>query len=218
MLGLSLPDIDITKFFDTSTRTGRIVELIIYTLIAAVVTTIVLLIYNRFVKRKLKDKKNLTVRFTQNIIRTAIILVAVIWVLVSSSATTDIGKVLFQGTAIIGAVVGLAAQSVLGDFFSGISITINQPFEIGDRLELENGIVGVVKDITPRHVVLLGMDGIEIIIPNSKINALVITNTSHGNFRSVQMSFNVAYGTDIEKATEIVRNVIIESEYTEPSW
>jgi small conductance mechanosensitive channel len=218
MLGLSLPDIDITKFFDTSTRTGRIVELIIYTLIAAVVTTIVLLIYNRFVKRKLKDKKNLTIRFTQNIIRTAIILVAVIWVLVSSSATTDIGKVLFQGTAIIGAVVGLAAQSVLGDFFSGISITINQPFEIGDRLELENGIVGVVKDITPRHVVLLGMDGIEIIIPNSKINALVITNTSHGNFRSVQMSFNVAYGTDIEKATEIVRNVIIESEYTEPSW
>ena len=218
MIGLSLPDIDITKLFDTSTRTGRIVELIIYTLIAAVVTTIVLLIYNRFVKRKLKDKKNLTIRFTQNIIRTAIILVAVIWVLVSSSATTDIGKVLFQGTAIIGAVVGLAAQSVLGDFFSGISITINQPFEIGDRLELENGIVGVVKDITPRHVVLLGMDGIEIIIPNSKINALVITNTSHGNFRSVQMSFNVAYGTDIEKATEIVRNVIIESEYTEPSW
>ena len=218
MLGLSLPDIDITKLFDTSTRTGRIVELVIYTLIAAIVTTIVLLIYNRFVKRKLKDKKNLTVRFTQNIIRTVIILVAVIWVLVSSSATTDIGKVLFQGTAILGAVVGLAAQPVLGDFFSGIAITINQPFEIGDRLELENGIVGVVKDITPRHVVLLGMDGIEIIIPNSKINALVITNTSHGNFRSVQMSFNVAYGTDIEKATEIVRNVIIESEYTEPSW
>ena len=218
MQGLSLPDIDITKLFDTSTRTGRIVELVIYTLIAAIVTTIVLLIYNRFVKRKIKDKKNLTVRFTQNIIRTVIILVAVIWVLVSSSATTDIGKVLFQGTAILGAVVGLAAQPVLGDFFSGIAITINQPFEIGDRLELENGIVGVVKDITPRHVVLLGMDGIEIIIPNSKINALVITNTSHGNFRSVQMSFNVAYGTDIEKATEIVRNVIIESEYTEPSW
>ncbi len=216
MLGLSLPDIDITKFFDTSTRTGRIVELIIYTLIAVVVTTIVLLIYNRFVKRKLKDKKNLTVRFTQNIIRTAIILVAVIWVLVSSSATTDIGKVLFQGTAIIGAVVGLAAQSVLGDFFSGISITINKPFEIGDRLELENGIVGVVKDITPRHVVLLGMDSIEIIIPNSKINALIITDTTHSNLRAVQMSFNVAYGTDIEKAIEIVRNVIIESEYTEP--
>ena len=125
MAGFSFPDIDITKLFDTSTRTGRIVELVIYTLIAALVTTIVLLIYNRFVKRKLKDKKNLTVRFTQNIIRTVIILIAVIWVLVSSSATTDIGKVLFQGTAIIGAVVGLAAQSVLGDFFSGISITIS---------------------------------------------------------------------------------------------
>lgn len=216
MVGLSFPEINISELFDTSTRLGRIVELLIYALIAFVVTTIVLLIYNRFVNKKLKDKKNLTVRFTQNIIRTVIILVAVIWVLVSSTATTDIGKVLFQGTAILGAVVGLAAQPVLGDFFSGIAITLNKPFQIGDRLELENGITGVVKDITPRHVILLGMDNVEIIIPNSKINALIITDTTQANLRAVQMSFNVAYGTDIENAIEIVRNVIAESEYTVP--
>lgn len=216
MVGLSFPEINISELFDTSTRLGRIVELLIYALIAFVVTTIVLLIYNRFVNKKLRDKKNLTVRFTQNIIRTVIILVAVIWVLVSSTATTDIGKVLFQGTAILGAVVGLAAQPVLGDFFSGIAITLNKPFQIGDRLELENGITGVVKDITPRHVILLGMDNVEIIIPNSKINALIITDTTQANLRAVQMSFNVAYGTDIEKAIEIVRNVITKSEYTVP--
>lgn len=218
MLNRAFPEIDIRALFDTTTTLGQIIELVIYALIAMVVTTIILLIYGKFAKKKLKDKKNLTVRFTQNIIRTAIILAAVIWVLVSSTATTDIGKVLFQGTAIIGAVAGLAAQPVLGDFFSGIAITLNKPFEIGDRIELENGITGVVKDITPRHVILLGMDSVEIIIPNSKVNSLVITDTSHANLRSVQMKFDVAYGTDIEKAIGIVKTVITESEFTVPGW
>ena len=66
MFGSNLPDLDITKFFDTTTRLGQIVELAIYAVIAAVVTTIVLLIYGKFVKNRLKGKNNLTVRFTQN--------------------------------------------------------------------------------------------------------------------------------------------------------
>ena len=216
MINFAFPEIDIRALFDTATTLGQIIELVIYALIAMVATTIILLIYGKFAKKKLKDKKNLTIRFTQNIIRTVIILAAVIWVLVSSTATTDIGKVLFQGTAIVGAVVGLAAQPVLGDFFSGIAITMNKPFEIGDWIELENGTVGVVADITPRHVVLKGLGTVDIIVPNSKINSLMIRDTSFKKLRSTLMSFNVAYGTDIEKASEIIKNEIIDSEYTVP--
>ena len=112
MFGNGLSDFDIKSLFDTTTRLGQIVELLIYAVIALVVTTVILLIYGKFVKNRLKAKNNLTIRFTQNIIRVVIILIAVIWVLVSSTATTDIGKVLFQGTAILGAVFGLAAQPV----------------------------------------------------------------------------------------------------------
>lgn len=217
MFGNGLPDFDIKSLFDTTTRLGQIVELLIYAAIAAIVTTIILLIYGKFVKNKLKAKNNLTIRFTQNIIRVAIILIAVIWVLVSSTATTDIGKVLFQGTAILGAVFGLAAQPVLGDFFSGIAITLNRPFEIGDWIELENGTAGVVADITPRHVVLRSLGTVEIIIPNSKINALMLKDTSFKKLRSVKMDFNVAYGTDVDKASEIIKNEIINSELTVPA-
>ena len=216
MINYAFPEIDIRTLFDTTTMTGQIIELVIYALIAMVATTIILLVYGKFVKRRLREKNNLTVRFTQNIIRIAIILVAVIWVLVSSTATTDIGKVLFQGPALIGAVAGLAAQPVLGDFFSGIAITMNKPFEIGDWIELENGTVGVVADITPRHVVLRGLGTVDIIVPNSKINALIIKDTSLKKLRSTLMSFNVAYGTDIEKASEVIMNEIIDSEYTVP--
>ena len=217
MLGNFFDNFDIKSLFDTTTRLGQIVELLIYAVIAFLVTTIILLIYGKFVKNRLKAKNNLTIRFTQNIIRVVIILIAVIWVLVSSTATTDIGKVLFQGTAILGAVFGLAAQPVLGDFFSGIAITLNRPFEIGDWIELENGTAGVVADITPRHVVLRSLGTVEIIIPNSKINALLIKDTSFKKLRSVKMDFNVAYGTDVDKASEIIKNEIINSELTVPA-
>lgn len=217
MFGNGLSDFDIKTLFDTTTTLGQIVELLIYAVIAIVVTTIILLIYGKFVKNRLKAKNNLTIRFTQNIIRVAIILIAVIWVLVSSTATTDIGKVLFQGTAILGAVFGLAAQPVLGDFFSGIAITLNRPFEIGDWIELENGTAGVVADITPRHVVLRSLGTVEIIVPNSKINALMLKDTSFKKLRSVKMVFNVAYGTDVEKASEVIKNEIINSELTVPA-
>lgn len=217
MLGNFFDNFDIKSLFDTTTRLGQIVELLIYAVIAIVVTTIILLIYGKFVKNRLKAKNNLTIRFTQNIIRVAIILIAVIWVLVSSTATTDIGKVLFQGTAILGAVFGLAAQPVLGDFFSGIAITLNKPFEIGDWIELENGTAGVVADITPRHVVLRSLGTVEIIVPNSKINALMLKDTSFKKLRSVKMDFNVAYGTDVDKASEIIKNEIINSELTVPA-
>jgi len=217
MFGNGLSDFDIKTLFDTTTRLGQIVELLIYAVIALVVTTVILLIYGKFVKNRLKAKNNLTIRFTQNIIRVAIILIAVIWVLVSSTATTDIGKVLFQGTAILGAVFGLAAQPVLGDFFSGIAITLNRPFEIGDWIELENGTAGVVADITPRHVVLRSLGTVEIIIPNSKINSLMLKDTSFKKLRSFKMEFNVAYGTDVDKASEIIKNEIINSELTVPA-
>jgi len=217
MFGNVLSDFDIKSLFDTTTRLGQIVELLIYAVIALVVTTVILLIYGKFVKNRLKAKNNLTIRFTQNIIRVAIILIAVIWVLVSSTATTDIGKVLFQGTAILGAVFGLAAQPVLGDFFSGIAITLNRPFEIGDWIELENGTAGVVADITPRHVVLRSLGTVEIIIPNSKINSLMLKDTSFKKLRSFKMDFNVAYGTDVDKASEIIKNEIINSELTVPA-
>ena len=217
MFGNGLSDFDIKTLFDTTTRLGQIVELLIYAVIALVVTTVILLIYGKFVKNRLKAKNNLTIRFTQNIIRVVIILIAVIWVLVSSTATTDIGKVLFQGTAILGAVFGLAAQPVLGDFFSGIAITLNRPFEIGDWIELENGTAGVVADITPRHVVLRSLGTVEIIIPNSKINSLMLKDTSFKKLRSFKMEFNVAYGTDVDKASEIIKNEIINSELTVPA-
>ncbi len=87
---------------------------------------------------------------------------------------------LFQSTALIGAVAGFAAQPVISDLFCGLMISTQKPFELGDRIELDDGTSGIVKDITIRHVVLREMDTEEIIIPNSRLNAMKIVNMSRG--------------------------------------
>ena len=215
----TLNKIDLSKIIDTNDWLGKLVEFLIYAVLAIVITTIVLKIEGKFFAKRLKQKKNIQARFTSNLIRWVIIVIAIIWVLVSSSATADFGKVLFQGTAIMGAVVGLAAQPVISDLFCGLMLTIHRPFEIGDRIELDNGLRGVVMDITARHVVIRTIDTADAIIPNSKVNACVITNMSHNKkIRSVHFRFHVSYGTDAEKAMAVIRQAVMDSEFTVPAW
>ena len=76
----------------------------------------------------------------------------------------------------IAAVAGFAAQPVIADLICGMMISATKPFDIGDRIELEDGTAGIVKDITLRHVTLQDIDTIVRIIPNSKLNGMKITN------------------------------------------
>ena len=165
------------------------------------------------------EKKSIKLRFTRNVIRIVIITVAVVWVLTSSSATADFGKTIFQGTTIMAAVIGLAAGPVISDLFCGLMISINKPFEIGDRVEMDNGVMGIVTDITQRHVVIKEIDSVVRIIPNSKVNSCVIRNMSYNTrIRSIHFRFNVAYGTDVEKAMAVIRKAVEESPLTIPAW
>ena len=158
-------------------------------------------------------------RFFENIFRSAVILIAIFWVITSTVVTESFGKILFQGTAIIGAIIGFAAQPVISDLICGFMLSASKPFDIGDRLELDEGISGVVKDITVRHVVIRGIDKTDVIIPNSKLNGMSITNmTRHNTIRSMRFRFPVAYGSDIDAAMTVIRKAVEESPYTIPGY
>ena len=205
----------IGSWYESLGTAGKIIELVLTTLVAAVIVMIILRILSHVFKKFLKSKKNIQLRFLVNIIRIAVVVIGVIWVLTSCEATASVGKMLFQGTAIIGAVIGLAAQPIIKDLFCGLMISIGKPFEIGDRIELENGMAGIVMDITMRHVVLRKIDTVDIIIPNSKLNDMGILNMSHGTrIRSVHFNFPIAYTSDVEKAMEVIKNVVIECPYS----
>lgn len=207
----------IREFFQAHTTLEQILQLILMAVLTTIAVLIILRIEKKISKKLLTGKKTINRRFVENILRGAVILVAVMWVMMSNPLTQSFGRVLFQGTAILGAVAGIAAQPILADLFCGIMLSSAKPFDIGDRIELENGTAGIVKDITLRHVVLQGIDTVTYVIPNSKLNGMQVTNMSyHSTLRSVHFRFGVSYDTDTAKAQEVIGRAVKESPYTVP--
>ena len=207
----------ITLFFNEHPTIMRVVDLILLVAGAFVVVFLMLKLEKKLARRMLASKENINTRFVESIIRAVVIVVAVQWVMMSSPLTESFGKVLFQGTTIIGAIAVFAAQPVIADLICGLMISSARPFDIGDRIELDNGMAGVVQDITLRHVVLVGIDTVKIIIPNSKLNAMLVNNMSyHTKTRSIHFRFNVSYDTDVHKAMQVIREAVESSPHSIP--
>lgn len=206
-----------THFISAHPTIWEAVKLSVVTVMTVIVLVLVLRLERKLTKKWLANHKSINLRFVESVVRFILIVVAVQWVMMSSPLTRNFGKVLFQGTAIIGAIVALAAQPVMADMICGLMLSSTRPFEIGDRIELDNGIAGVVRDITMRHVVIRRIDTIEVIVPNSKLNSMTIVNTSYqSRRRSVHLSFHVAYNAPVERAMEIIRDAVMQSPYTVP--
>lgn len=178
----------------------------------------VLLWLEKKVARKWISKFNgINARFTEKVIRFVIIFINVMWVITSSKITSSFGTSLFQGTAVLAAIAGFAAKPVLSDMCCGFMLSTTKPFNIGDRIELSDGTAGIVKDITIRHVVLQGIDTLKIVIPNSEINSMRITNLSYqSKNRSIHFRFVVGLNTKPDRAKEIIRAAIKDSPYSVP--
>lgn len=184
---------------------------------AAIVVFVALRLERKVARKVLARNNTINLRFVESVVRFVIIFVAVLWVVMSSKVTEPLGRVVFQGTAIIGAIAGFAAQPVISDLICGVMISSAKPFDLGDRIELDNGTAGIVKDITLRHVVIQTIDTVKVVIPNSKLNGMLITNLSyHTTIRSVHFRFNVSYDTDPTRAMAVIRKAVEESPYSIP--
>ena len=111
--------------------------------------------------------------------------------------------------------IALAAQEVLGNTISGFIIMIDQPFRLGDRIELlELDTWGDVQDIGLHSTRILTRDHRLISVPNSLIGKSQVVNHSiPSTVYRVETHVSVAYGTDIDR----VRRVLIEA-ITQEDW
>jgi small-conductance mechanosensitive channel len=86
---------------------------------------------------------------------------------------------LYISTGAFAALVAFAMQQTLGDLFSGISLSIERPFKIGDWLRFNDGTEGEVIDINWRATRLRGWDNTTFIMPNGQLARQSFTNL-HG--------------------------------------
>ena len=129
----------------------------------------------------------------------------------------DIGQSVFSSAAVLTAVIGFAAQDVIKDILAGIQISIYKPFDIGNRIKLDNGTAGIVENITMRHVVLKRIDTLREVIPNSKMNNYSVINYSYDDVPlSFLLKFPIGYHSDLRKAKNLILEAIKNSPYTIP--
>ena len=108
-----------------------------------------------------------------------------------------------------GLALSLAAQDTLSDAISGFIILADQPFRIGDRIEIQGeGTWGDVTEIGLRTTRIRTRDNRMVIVPNSLIGKNQVINYTFPDPRyRIQTHVGIAYGTDIETA----RRVLVEA-------
>jgi small-conductance mechanosensitive channel/CRP-like cAMP-binding protein len=113
---------------------------------------------------------------------------------------------LLATSGIIAIVLGLALQSTLGDLFSGISLTIEKPYQLGDDILLEGGIEGQVVEVNWRSTHLRNGSNDRVVIPNSAIAKMRIQNHSAGTKRySGTLSVAVDSRNEVDLTMELLK-------------
>lgn len=195
----------------------KVINWALIIVIAFLAGWILRMINRRFFKSLQKERKNLNLTFLEKLIEVVIVIAIIILTISAFSGAKTIWGTLLGGTAVVSAVIAFAAQDIIKDVLAGLMISVYKPFEIGNRIELEDGTAGIVEDITMRHVVLVGVDGAREVIPNSRLNAMKMTNYSyHTHLRSCLFRFSISYDSDTDLAKEVIAKAIEECPYSVP--
>lgn len=144
------------------------------------------------------------------VVRFFLLMIAVLMIL--QTLGLEIGPAV-AGLGIVGVAVGFGAQHLVRDYLNGSLILIENQFSRGDIIAVA-GVSGTVEDFSLRRTTLRDADGVVHTVPNGEI--LVASNMTRVWAR-VNLDVLVAYGTDIDRAMEVVDAVGREMA-SDPTW
>ena len=133
---------------------------------------------------------------------------AFVIVMVLEKLGVDIGPII-AGLGVTGFVLGFAFQESLGSLASGMMIAINQPFKVGDFVNV-SGNEGTITALDMMAVTLATPDNRKITIPNKAAWGQPIINYSALDKRRVEIIASIAYGADISLAKRTALEVLKE--------
>lgn len=110
---------------------------------------------------------------------------------------------ILAGLGILGLALGFAFQDTAANFMSGIYITFQQPYAIGDVIETTNGVMGNVVDIDLRVTKVQTFDGPVVHVPNRYLFQEDLINYTESGRRRLRVDCGISYGDDLEKVEKI---------------
>lgn len=108
-------------------------------------------------------------------------------------------------------VLGFALQDILANFFSGIVLLIDSPFQFGDILLLEDGSIGVLRKIGIRVTqVYVFSNHSDVYIPNSILQGQKITNLSRPTTLYAQsLSIEIPSDCELNDSKKLIEEVVL---------
>jgi len=150
-------------------RLGVAVAVILVTLIVAK------LVDRRISRRDLPADVVTRYRILRSVIVATIVFVGVLSALLVIPQIRAVAAGILASSAVLGIVIGFAAQRTLGNFIAGLMIAFTQPVRLGDEIEVGGGS-GTVEEIGLTYTWLRMRDNDRLVIPNEKLASETIVN------------------------------------------
>ena len=177
---LTVGERDVLSFLKPDTLLGALVYLVVFLFLAMLFSRTLRSIVHAAMTRQGHIDRT-TVNFMQQFGSALIWVIMLILYAHLIPVLRSMGTALLAGASIASVVIGLAAQSTLGNLVAGISITIYRPFRLGDTIQVASPTgteIGVVENISLGYTTLRTADGRFVVVPNALAASQVSINLS----------------------------------------
>jgi small-conductance mechanosensitive channel len=214
MNDLKVGEHDLLSFLKPDTLLGALVYLALFLLLAMVLSRTLRSVVHAAMTRKGHIDRT-TINFVQQFGSALIWVIMLILYAHLIPVLRSMGTALLAGASIASVVIGLAAQSTLGNLVAGISITIYRPFRLGDTIQVASPTgteIGCVENISLGYTTLRTADGRYVVVPNALAASQVSINLSAGYSPwPITVVIRVNRDTDIEGARKLAESVARET-------
>lgn len=122
---------------------------------------------------------------------------------------TDFALTLIGGTGLFGIVLGIAFKDITENLLASIFLSINNPFDGGDLIQIDN-VTGFVQRLTIRSTHLLTLEGVYVQVPNATVYKSNILNFTSNPNRRNDFIFTIDYKASISEAQDIALKVLTD--------
>ena len=169
-------------FADPGTWLGATLLAVIFIILATLLGRAVRMAIHRYLDKTARAGVDPTgIRFLGQLASVAVYVFAFMVYSHIVPALQHLGTAWLTSMGLVSVVVGLAAQSTLGNLISGVSLVLYRPFKLGDQLEINGpkGIeIGTVESINLGTTVLRTVDNRRLVVPNNTMASQIIINLS----------------------------------------
>ena len=131
------------------------------------------------------------------------------YIVLRVSGLTQLALTIVGGTGLVGLAIGIAFRDITENFLASIFLSIQQPFETGDLVEVV-GVTGYIQQLNVRTTVLMTLDGNLVQIPNAAVYKTTLRNFTANPNRRESFIVGIGYDDAIDEAQKIALKVLMD--------